>query len=172
MGIIGSILEKFSKRRNTVEFWRKRGAVIGKGCEIYPSVNFMEPYLITVGDHVRINEGVNLVTHDGGVWVLRVRSDIENADKIDIFGKISIGSNVHIGTNATVMPGVTIGNNCIIGCGAIVTKDIPDNSVAVGIPARVIETVDEYLEKNRNKFVYTKGMSSEEKRRFLTESEK
>ena len=43
--------------------------------------------------------------------------------------------------------GVTIGNNVIIGAGSIVTKDIPDNSVAVGVPARVIRTTDEYLNK-------------------------
>ena len=46
-------------------------------------------------------------------------------------------------------------NNCVIGCGAIVTKDIPDNSIAVGIPAKVIETVDDYAEKHRMQFVNT-----------------
>lgn len=43
------------------------------------------------------------------------------------------------------MPGVTIGANCVIGCGSVVTHDIPDNSVAAGVPARVIKSVDEYL---------------------------
>lgn len=104
-----------------------------------------EPYLIELGDNVRITNGVRFVTHDGGLWVLR------NLGKIDIsvgkFGKIKVGSNTHIGWNAIIMPGVTIGSNCIIGCGAVVTKDIPDNSVAVGVPARVIETIDEYYEK-------------------------
>lgn len=51
---------------------RKKGAVIGKNCEIYTTANFgSEPYLINIGNHVRINEGVTLVTHDGGYWVLR-----------------------------------------------------------------------------------------------------
>ena len=65
------------------------------------------------------------------------------------------------------MPGVKIGDNCIIGCGAIVTHDVPDNSVAVGVPARVIETLDEYIEKNKDDFVYTKSMSAKGKRQYL-----
>ena len=67
----------------------------------------------------------------------------------------------------TIMPGVTIGSNCIIGCGAIVTKDIPDNSIAVGIPAKVIESIDEYYEKNKDIVDYTKNMSANEKKNYL-----
>ena len=59
-------------------------------------------------------------------------------------------------------------NNCVIGCGAIVTKDIPDNSIAVGIPAKVIETVDDYAEKHRMQFVNTKHLSATQKKFFLT----
>ena len=142
---------------------------MGGGCEIYSSANFgSEPYLITIGDHVRINSGVKFVTHDGGVWVLRgMKEDLKN---VDMFGGITVGNNVHIGTDAIIMPGVTIGNNCIIGCGAIVTKSIPDNSVAVGVPARVIESIEEYEEKNAHKFVYTKGMAREEKEKYLKEN--
>ena len=61
------------------------------------------------------------------------------------FGPIVVKDNVHIGWNAIIMPGVTIGNNCVIGCGAVVTHDIPDNSIAVGVPAKVIKSTDEYL---------------------------
>ena len=52
--------------------------------------------------------------------------------------KVSIGSNVWIGGNVTVLPGVVIGDNCVIGAGSVVTKDIPDNSLAVGNPCKVI----------------------------------
>jgi acetyltransferase-like isoleucine patch superfamily enzyme len=65
------------------------------------------------------------------------------------------------------MPGVSIGDNCIIGAGAIVTKDVPNNSVVAGVPARGIENIEEYAEKNEYKFLMTKGMSKEEKRNFL-----
>lgn len=68
------------------------------------------------------------------------------------------------------MPNVTIGHNCIIGCGAVVTKDIPDNSIAVGIPARVIEDLDSYYKKNKNKIVMTHHMSAVEKKKYLEQN--
>lgn len=159
------LLNHFLRKRDIVSYWRNKGARIGDGCEIYPSSSFgSEPFLITIGDHVRINSGVQFVTHDGGVWVLRKYLGDE---RIDLFGEIFVGDNVHIGTNAIIMPGVKIGSNCIIGCGAIVTKDIPDNSIAVGVPARVIETVEEYAQKHRQDFDFTKLMPPEEKRAYL-----
>ena len=59
--------------------------------------------------------------------------------------------------------GVTIGDNVVIGAGAIVTHDIPDNSVAVGVPARVIETADEYLEKLKARSLHLGHLTWEEK---------
>ena len=164
--MLKGLIQKYKKHRNPVKYWRSLGANIGERCEIYSSASFgSEPYLITLGDHVRINSGVNFVTHDGGVWVLR--ECYEDLKEIDLFGKIRVGNNVHIGTNALIMPGVTIGNNCIIGCGAIVTKSIPDNSIAVGIPARVIETVEEYKEEHLADFDKTKALSAAEKKEYL-----
>ena len=159
-------IDKRKRVTNTVEFWKDRGATIGNGCSIHPSTELgSEPYLVSIGKETRINSGVTIVTHDGGCWV--VRRVAKGLEDVDLFGAVRIGDNCHIGTNATIMPGVTIGNNVVVGCGAIVTKDIPDNSIAVGIPARVIETVDDYIEKHRNDFVHTKRMTSEEKRKYL-----
>ncbi|EFU29245.1 bacterial transferase hexapeptide repeat protein [Segatella buccae ATCC 33574] len=56
---------------------------------------------------------------------------------------ISVGNNVWIGGNVTVLTGVTIGNNVTIGAGSVVTRDIPDNTLAVGNPCRVIKSIDE-----------------------------
>lgn len=56
---------------------------------------------------------------------------------------VLIGNNVWIGGSATILPGVTIGNNVTIGAGSVVTRDIPDNSVVVGNPARVIKRIGE-----------------------------
>jgi maltose O-acetyltransferase len=53
---------------------------------------------------------------------------------------VFIGENTFIGVGAMILPGVSIGRECIIGAGAVVTKSIPDNSVAVGVPAKVVET--------------------------------
>ena len=104
----------------------------------------------------------------GGAWVLRdSRCGYTDYSDVDIFGKINIGSNVHIGTNTIIMPNVEIGDNCIIGCGAIVTHDIPSNSVAVGVPARVIEDLDTYVEKNKKRFLHTKKLSPKDKRIYI-----
>ena len=145
---------------------REKGAKIGKGCEIYPSVNFgSEPYLVEIGDYVRLTSGVKITTHDGGLWVLRHNGKLEDADR---FGKVKIGNNVHVGIDTIIMPGVTIGDNVIIGCGAVVTKNIPSNSVAVGVPAKVIESIDDYHNKVKKDVVCTKTMTPEEKRKYLT----
>lgn len=56
--------------------------------------------------------------------------------------EIRIGNDVWLGANVTVLPGVTIGNNVVIGAGAVVNKDIPDNSLAVGVPAKVIKEIE------------------------------
>lgn len=56
---------------------------------------------------------------------------------------ITIGDNVWIGGNTCILPGVTIGNNVVIGAGSVVTKDIPDNVIAVGNPCRIIREITE-----------------------------
>ncbi|MDO9261728.1 MAG: hexapeptide transferase, partial [Flavobacteriaceae bacterium] len=58
-----------------------------------------------------------------------------------ISGNCTIGSYAQIGTNATILPNITIGKNVIIGAGSVVTKNIPDNCLAVGIPAKIIKAL-------------------------------
>ena len=126
----------FSNNDNYIKLLRKSGVKIGEECEIYKDVVFgSEPYLIEIGDHVRITNGCKFITHDGGVWVIRQLMD---DNEIDLFGKIIVGNNVHIGMNCIIMPNVKIGNNVIIGCGAVVTKDIPDGEIWGGVPAKFI----------------------------------
>jgi len=141
---------------------------VGKGCEfLTTTVPFgSEPYLIEIGDNVRTTSGVKFCTHDGGMWVLRHNGMLENAD---FFGKIKIENNVHIGWNSIIMPGVTIGSNTVIGVGSIVTRDIPSNSIAVGVPAKVIRSIDEYYEKYKDKVDFIKNLSYSEKERYLIE---
>ena len=55
---------------------------------------------------------------------------------------ITIGGNCWLGANVSVMPGVTIGNGCVIAAGAVVTKDLPDNALAAGVPAKIIRFID------------------------------
>lgn len=168
LNFIYSRIQKIKKRKNPIKYWRNKGVKIGKECEINPGASFgSEPYLISIGNHVRVNIGVNFITHDGGCWVFRTSDKINNAEKIDLFGEIRVGNNVHIGSNSFIMPGVTIGDNCIIGCCAVVTKDIPNNSVAAGIPARVIESIDDYYLKHQKDFSYIKHFDEIEKKKYL-----
>lgn len=144
---------------------RRSGLIFDSSLDLGKNVNFgSEPYLIKIGKNVRISSDTKFITHDGGIWTLRKMKLLEDAD---YFGKIEIGDNVNIGINVIIMPGVTIGNNCVIGAGAVVTKSIPDNSVAAGIPAKVIETIEEYYDKKKIKCDYTKHMNSKEKRKYL-----
>lgn len=147
------------------EYFKKTGFLkMGEGCEIYHDVSFgSEPYLVILGNKVRIAAGVRFVTHDGGMFVIRNLGMNPNADKVD---KIVIGSNVFIGYNSIVMPGVTIGSNVVIGAGGVVTKDVPDNSVVAGVPAKVLCTIEEYYIKNKDKMDDTKQMSHSDKKAF------
>lgn len=75
--------------------------------------------------------------------------------------------NVHIGNDVHIMPGVTIGDNSIIAVGAVVTGNIPENSIYGGVPARFIETLDEYINKHKDDFDYTKYPNAESKKLSL-----
>ena len=88
---------------------------------------------------------------------------------LEITKPITVGDNVYIGTNTIILPGVTIGNDVIIGAGAIVSKNIPDNSVAVGVPAKVIKTADEYLDKIKMDSIHFGHLKGREKDRALME---
>ncbi|EPF25454.1 hypothetical protein HMPREF1221_02000 [Treponema socranskii subsp. paredis ATCC 35535] len=159
------ILRKAIVSRNIFEFV-KNGGLIGKDCEVFPNVDFgSEPYLIEIGNKVRLTDSVKFFTHDGALWVIRnLYPEMQKADK---FGKIKICDNVHIGWNVMIMPGVTIGKNSIVGCGSIVTKDVPDNTVVAGIPARIVESIDCYYKKNKEKIIMTKGLSYLEKKKKI-----
>ena len=72
-----------------------------------------------------------------------------------------------IGIFSIIMPGVTIGDNVIIGCGSVVTKDIPANSIAVGCPAKVIKNIDEYCRKIENNLFITRKMKNGKKKKYI-----
>ncbi|WLD93010.1 acyltransferase [Alkalihalobacillus sp. AL-G] len=143
----------------------KNGLNIGDKCRILGNPSFgSEPYLIKIGDRSTITSGVKFITHDGGTWVFRHRKELNHIKK---YGKIELGNNCFVGINSIIMPNVKIGDNCVVGAGSVVTKDIPSNSVAVGNPARVIMSVEEYIRKSEQKATpYPKNVSS--KREYLT----
>lgn len=107
------------------------GNEIGIGC------NIMSGTILT--NDIKVSEGVliNLnctVGHD-----CTIGKYVEMSPGVHISGNCQIGDFCNIGTNATILPRVKLGNNVTIGAGAVVTQDIPDNAVAVGIPAKVIK---------------------------------
>ena len=165
MKMIDYIIQYIMPTGYRIKHLRNKGLRIGNGCEIYRSVNFgSEPYLISIGNDVRITSGVKFCTHDGGIWTLRKKGLLQDAD---IFGQITIGDRVHIGWNSIIMPNVHVGNDCIIGCGSVVTKDIPDGMIVAGVPAKIIKSVDDYYEKAKKISVPTAKMSEKEKRRYI-----
>lgn len=170
MKLVNYLYKRLIPMRKYPQYLKKMGVNIGNGCEIYKTANFgSEPYLITIGNHVRINGGVQLITHDGGYWILRDQYSGYGTEfeEMDYLGEIVIGNNVHIGTNAIIMPGVRIGDNCVIACGAVVTKSVESNTVVGGVPAKAIESLNEYAVKARKKGIPTKKMSSEEKKKYV-----
>ena len=80
--------------------------------------------------------GISLITATHEVGVQTRRDNIEYAEPI------TIGDDCWLGANVTVLPGVTIGKGCTIAAGAVVTKDVPEYSVAMGVPARVVKKVE------------------------------
>lgn len=159
------LLKKFTNKELTVKTARKIGVEIGKDCRfinVTRSTFGSEPYLIKLGNHVTLTKGVSFITHDGGVWVFR------NEDKnIDVFGKIEIGNNVFIGLNSLILPGVTIGDNVVVAAGSVVTKNIENNCVVGGNPARKIKTIEEYREKSWKNADFIKNKNNVEKKEFL-----
>ena len=147
-----------------IKYLRQKGVKIGDDCLIF-TINFStEPYLIEIGNHVVVSPGVTFITHDGSVWLFR-----DKYPNITVFAKIKVGNNSFIGINSIVLPGTEIGDNCIIGAGSVVRGKIPDNSVVMGNPAKVVMKTDiaeKFLVNNKGR-VDTKHISPEERRDVL-----
>lgn len=144
----------------------ENGLNVGVGVSIAGKVDFgSEPYLITLGDYCRLSTDIIFITHDGGTWAFR---DLPEYQDVIKYGKISVGGHSFIGARVTIMPGVTIGSRCVIGAGSVVTKDIPDGSVVVGNPAKVIMTTKDYAQKClHNQREYDKQAYLKDKKSYL-----
>lgn len=154
-----------AQRLNRVGWAQKIGVNTNGKLYIYGDVDWgTEPWLITLGDNVYLTNDIRFINHDGGTLLFRDR-----VPDLEITKPITVGNNVYVGNNVLFLPGVNIGNNVIIGAGAVVTRDIPDNSVAVGVPARVIKTADEYLEKVSKESLHLGHLKYEEKDKALKE---
>ena len=126
------------------------------GNEVDDSVFFMPPFYVDYGKNISIGKGVVIqqlctfmdrggITIEDGVFIApKVNLTTLNHDfnpenrSATIAKPIHIKKNAWIGIASTILPGVTIGENSIVGAGSVVTKDVPDNCVVAGVPAKVI----------------------------------
>lgn len=118
-------------------FYCDYGKQISIGKRFFANFNLtiLDEAFVTIGDDCFIGPNVSLYT------ACHSTDPVERNSRREWARPITIGDNVWIGGGVTVLPGVTIGNNVTIGAGSVVTKDIPDNVVAVGNPCKVIKHI-------------------------------
>jgi len=119
------------------------------GKNIHIGNNFTGNYNLTIldirevyiGDNVMIGPGTMITT------VGHPLTPMGRRQHLGIAKPVRIGNDVWIGGNVTILPGVTIGNNVVVAAGAVVTKDIPDNTLVGGVPAKKIKDLDNDIEE-------------------------
>lgn len=111
--------------------------VFGSNVHVNLSCYFMDGAKITIGNNCFIGPYSGFYTAAHPVAPEPRNEGLEQARPI------TVGDNCWFGANVSVMPGVTIGNNCVISAGSVVTKDMPDNSVIMGVPAKAVREINE-----------------------------
>lgn len=111
-----------------------RNTIVGENVFINACCNFQDQGGITIGEGSLVGHNVVLAT---------LNHDL-NPDRrqICIPAPINIGKNVWIGSNSTILPGVTIGDNAVVAAGAVVTKNIQENTIVGGVPAKFIKNIN------------------------------
>jgi len=110
-----------------------KNITLGKRIFINAGCKFQDQGGVSIGDDCLIGHNTVLAT---------LNHDLDPAKRADLHpAPIVIGRNVWIGANVTILPGVTIGDNAVIAAASVVTKDVPDSTIVVGSPARVVRTV-------------------------------
>lgn len=116
-------------------FYCDYGKQISVGRRFFANFNLtiLDEARVTIGDDCFIGPDVSIYT------ACHSTDPVERNTRMEWAEPVTIGHNVWIGGSVTILPGVTVGNNVTIGAGSVVTKDIPDNVVAVGNPCKIIK---------------------------------
>ncbi len=93
---------------------------------------------VTIGSHVNLAQGITVTALNHNYSDTTKRIDEQGVSTKPVI----IGDDVWIGANAVILPGVTIGSHVVVAAGAVVTKDVPENTIVAGVPAKVIRTVN------------------------------
>lgn len=122
----------------------KRGLVVGSNFHCMGGV-IIDPshcWHIKIGNNVTLAPRVHILAHDASTKLFLDYTRVSN---------VTIGDNVFVGAGTIVLPGVSIGSNVVIGAGSVVSHDIPDGSVAMGNPARVVKSLEEFLTREKER---------------------
>lgn len=168
MSIKTKLLNLLGRTPYSVERLRAAGVTVGDN--VYCGsrrIDLDHGFLIKIGDDVVLSD-CRILCHDASTKRPLGYSRV---------GRVIIGNHVYVGADAIIMPGVKIGDYSIIGAGAIVTKDVPAHSVAVGCPAKVISTYEDYISKCKKMMddgapiytTYSANKSKEEKLQMQTD---
>lgn len=104
-------------------------------------VTILDIMPVTIGDYVMIGPNTLITTVNHPITPKGRR------EHLGIGKPVAIGNDVWIGGNCTILPGVTIGNNVVVAAGAVVTKDVPDNCVVGGVPAKILRMIENDIQK-------------------------
>ena len=124
--------------------WVGPGFNCDNGNNIHVGDRFLANFNVTILDIREVNIG-NDVMIGPGTCIITVNHPLSpkgRRNHLGIAKPVNIGNDVWIGANCTILPGVTIGNNVVVAAGAVVTKDVPDNCVVGGVPAKKIRDIE------------------------------
>ena len=146
VSVLRDIRESIDRARVEQRWMRLRslGMVIGKDVWL-PSSTWIDNdycFLISIGDHCGFGEECHILAHDAQM------DEFLDAARI---GRVIVHPSCHIGARTVILPGVEIGPKTIVGANSVVSKSLPPETVCAGSPAKVICSLEEYLEKHRQR---------------------